>query len=50
MLSGIYQRVKLKYLQLYLDAFCYKLNRWFNLNQLVEINPVATMQRPVLAQ
>ncbi len=48
-LSGIYHRVKLKYLQLYLDEFCYKLNRRYNREQLFEKMVIASILHPVLA-
>jgi hypothetical protein len=35
-LLGIYHKIKGKYLQLYLDEFCYKLNRRFFGNQLFD--------------
>ncbi|MCB0803713.1 MAG: transposase, partial [Flavobacteriales bacterium] len=35
-LLGIYHKIKGKYLQLYLDEFCYKLNRRYFGNRLFE--------------
>lgn len=47
--SGIYHKVKLKYLQLYLDEYSYKLNRRYTGDQLYENMINACIQYPVLA-
>lgn len=41
-LLGIYHKIKGKYLQLYLDEFCYKLNRRYFGNNLFDRLVVAT--------
>lgn len=48
-LSGIYHKVNLKYLQLYLDEFCYKLNRRFTKEQLFDRMITSCIEHPVLA-
>ncbi len=41
---GVYHKIKGKYLQLYLDEFCFKLNRRFNSDLLFQKTTVAVAQ------
>jgi hypothetical protein len=47
--SGIYHKVKVKYLQLYLDEYGYKLNRRYIREQMFDNMINACIQYPVLA-
>jgi hypothetical protein len=47
-LAGIYHQLKLKYLQLYLDEFCYKFNRRHRRPEIFDRMIVAVLQNPAL--
>jgi len=46
-LAGIYHKVKVKYLQLYLDEFCYKLNSRYTKHVIFDSMMAAVVQNPI---